>query len=204
MNQRPDAAPRTAIPAGPEHVSQSDVSSADFASLLYEELKLAAKARMQAERACHTLSATALVHEAFIKLRKSGVQWSSADAFYFAASRAMWQILVDHARRRRRDPTRYGKSHAAPELLDELLVSASDAGVDVLMMDDHLGALERVDPMAHQIITLRFVAGLSAEQTAETLGIDRRTVTRRWNAGRAWLRERMQHHADARNPDSVS
>ena len=157
--------------------------------LVYDELRLMARRQLASERENHTLSATALVHEAYLKLVDQ--TWSSAEGrayFFGAASRAMRQILVDQARRRMR-AKRGGKQQAIPIEEHHLVVDGFDA--DLLEVDNALRELEGLEPRAVQVIECRFFGGLSVEETAETLRVSVRTVKRDWILAKAWLYRRL-------------
>jgi RNA polymerase sigma factor (TIGR02999 family) len=161
--------------------------------LVYEELRGLARARMAGMAPGQTLQPTALVHEAYMKLvGPEGEQpaWESRAHFFGAAARAMRNILVDHARRRQAAKRGGGSRGGA---LEEEAAAAIEAPVeDMVALDEALGRLEREDAQAHQVVMLRFFAGLSEEQTAEVMGVSARTVRREWAWGRSWLRERMK------------
>jgi RNA polymerase sigma factor (TIGR02999 family) len=153
--------------------------------LVYSELRLVALRHLVGERENHTLNPTALVHEAYLKLVDQ--TWTSAEGrayFFAAASRAMRQILVDHARRQVRTK-RGGRQQAVPLEEHHLVVDEFDA--ELLGLDDALRKLADIEPRAVRVVECRFFAGLSVEETAETLGISVRTVKRDWLLARAWL-----------------
>lgn len=158
--------------------------------LVYDELCAIAGRRMRAERADHTLQATALVHEAYLRLvRDRDMKWSSRRHFFGAAARAMRRILVDHARyvraERRRDPGAR-MSLSAAELAFE------NDPHRLVELDDALEQLASEDARSAEVVQLRYFAGMSLEETAEALGLSVRTVTRDWTYARAWLRDRLQ------------
>lgn len=162
--------------------------------LVYEELRGLARARMARMAPGQTLQPTALVHEAYMKLvgpeGEPGGAWESRAHFFGAAARAMRNIMVDHARRRL-SAKRGGGSRGGS--LEEKAAAAIETPVeDMVALDEALGRLEREDAQAHQVVMLRFFAGLSEEQTAEVMGVSARTVRREWAWGRSWLRERMR------------
>jgi RNA polymerase sigma factor (TIGR02999 family) len=157
--------------------------------LVYSELRLMALRHLVGERENHTLNPTALVHEAYLKLVDQ--TWTSANGrayFFAAASRAMRQILVDHARHRVRTK-RGGKQQAVPLEEHHLVVDEFDA--DLLGVDDALRELEGLEPRAVRVIECRFFGGLSVEETAETLGISVRTVKRDWILAKSWLYRKL-------------
>ncbi len=156
--------------------------------LVYRELRGLAQSRMAGERRDHTLQATALVHETWLKLVGVGEQcWPDRAAFYRAAATAMRRILVDHARRRLRHKRGGARNHE-PISLDGLAARPDVADADTfLQLDQLIEALAAEDPRAGEIVRLRFFAGLSVEETADALGLSRRTVLREWAFARARL-----------------
>lgn len=153
--------------------------------LVYEELRRIALRHMRRERADHTLQATALVHEAYLKLiEQRSVDWQSRAHFFGVASQAMRRILVDHARGNLRDK-RGGGQRAIP--LDEALVFSPAQSADLLELDVALHRLAELDPRQARIVELRFFGGLSVEEAAAVLGISPKTVKRDWSMAKAWL-----------------
>jgi RNA polymerase sigma factor (TIGR02999 family) len=158
--------------------------------LVYGELRLMARRHLVDERGNHTLSPTALIHEAYLRLVDQ--TWASAEGrgyFFGAASRAMRQILVEHARRRVRKK-RGGKEQAIPLEEHHLTVDGFDA--ELMAMDDALRELEGIVPRVAQVVEYRFFGGLSVEETAEALGISARTVKRDWMLAKAWLYRKLR------------
>jgi RNA polymerase sigma factor (TIGR02999 family) len=164
--------------------------SEELLTLVYDQLRRVAQQKMAEERAGHTLQATALVHEAWLRLiGDQDVEWRGR-AHFFAAD-AMRKILIDHARRRGAVKRGGGSVRAITDVLD----LASDENIDqALALDDALLRLETEDAQAGKVVRLRFFAGLSVDQTAEVLGVSRRTVARNWAYARAWLLEALQEH----------
>ncbi|MEC9373775.1 MAG: ECF-type sigma factor [Planctomycetota bacterium] len=160
--------------------------------LVYDELRRIAAARMAALPAGQTLQPTALVHEAYLKLVKTDgdpASWDSRAHFFGAAARAMRNILVDAARRKA--ALTHGGAHDRQALHDDNAPAFDTPRIDIIALDEALTRLESSDPRAHQIVMLRFFAGLTEEQTAAALEISDRTVRREWNYARAWLRREM-------------
>ena len=153
--------------------------------LVYEELRRIALRHMRRERADHTLQATALVHEAYLKLiDQRSVDWQGRAHFLGVASQAMRRILIDHARGNLRDK-RGGGQRAVP--LDEALVFSPAQSADLLDLDVALHHLAELDPRQAHIVELRFFGGLSVEEAAAVLGISPKTVKRDWSVAKAWL-----------------
>ena len=157
---------------------------------LYDELRDLARAHLRRERTGHTLSTTALVNEAYLRLAgQTGLAGADRQRFFAAASGAMRRVLVDHARRRSRAKRGGGE---VPASLDDAEPFLSDAEADELLaLDDALERLEVVNPRGTAVVQHRFFAGLSLSETAEVLGISVKTVQREWLAARAWLRKEV-------------
>ena len=162
---------------------------------LYEHLRGLARAAMRAERDNHTLQATALVHEAVLKLSGRPAESFVTDADYLAAAgEAMRRVLIDHARRRRtqkRTPAATGSDRSLPEDLEHIASNLGDGGK--IVVDEILDRLEREngDRELATIVKLRVFAGLTTEEVAGLLGCSRKTVERRWRFAAAMLRDRM-------------
>ncbi|MHC5209242.1 MAG: ECF-type sigma factor [Planctomycetota bacterium] len=168
-----------------------DVSAgrADAAEVLlpfvYEELQGMARRRMRAERADHTLQATALVNESYLRLvGDADIAWENRAHFFGAAARAMQRILVEHARARSRKK-RSGDKRRLPLNVVDLAVEADLE--DVLAVQQAVERLGGFDPRLAEIVRLRFYAGLGVEDTARAMGLSVRTVRRDWTVARAWL-----------------
>lgn len=152
---------------------------------VYDELRNLADRMMARERVNHTLQATALVHEAYVRLLgREAASWDNRAHFFGAAARAMRQILVDHARRV--ESAKRGDRRKRIELGDLQLEVTADAG-EVLAIDQALRALEREDQRKARVVELRFFGGLDLNETAEVLDVSPRTVKRDWSFARAWL-----------------
>jgi len=147
----------------------------EVAPLVYDELRRLAAAYMRRERPGQTLQATALVHEAYLRLASAGTPWHDKRHFVGIAARAMRQILVERARARGAQKRWAGLDRVT--LTDALAAAASEA----------LTRLARVDAELARLVELRYFAGLSIEEAAEALGISPATVKRRWALARAWL-----------------
>lgn len=158
--------------------------------LVYDHLRRIAQQRMNEERADHTLSATALVHEAYVRL-VGGAQtdWQGRAHFFAAAAEAMRRILIEHARARAARK-RGGDADGRPAQripLSLVDLAQSDDPDQILMLDEALVRLEKEDPDAARVVHLRFYAGLSGDETARLLGVSPSTVDREWAWARAWL-----------------
>ncbi len=153
--------------------------------LVYEQLRAIAQRAMADERPDHTLQATALVHEAFLRLvGDREIPWAGKAHFYVAAAEAMRRILLDHAKARAR--VKRGGAKPPLALTDVADLAAGDSH-ELLMFDEAFRRLEDESPEAAAVVRLRFFAGLGVGHTAEALGISTSTVDRRWAFARAWL-----------------
>ncbi|MHC4954863.1 MAG: ECF-type sigma factor [Planctomycetota bacterium] len=153
--------------------------------LVYEELKGIAARQMAGERKGHTLQATALVHEAYLRLmRGDPLPWANRAHFFFSAAEAMRRILVDHARAHRSKKRGRGQTPLPVNVAD---LAAQDDPESILAVDDAILRLEEQDPRAARIVRLRFYAGLSLEDTAQALGASERTTRREWSYARVRL-----------------
>ena len=161
--------------------------------VVYDELRRMAHRQMANERGDHTLQATALVNEAFLRM-KNGIpaKWRSRAQFFAVAAQMMRHILVDYARRHTRAKRGGG---AVQVTLDDAMLVSSDKADELLALDDALRKLEQFDPRKSQVATMRFFAGLSVVETAEALRISEETVTRDWRLARAWLRTELNARA---------
>jgi len=154
---------------------------------VYDELRKLARARLARERQPHqTLQPTALVHEAYLRVSgdRPHAQWDRRGHFFAAAALAMRRILVERARHYQRIRHGAGGEHVE---IDETMARADPALTDLVAVDEALGQLERADPRKAQIVTLRYFAGLSVEETAKALDLSAATVKNEWAFARAWL-----------------
>jgi RNA polymerase sigma factor (TIGR02999 family) len=173
-------------------IDQGDPRAAEqLLPLVYEELRRLAAQKLASEKPDQTLQATALVHEAYLRLvdAEKAPSWDSRRHFFAAAAEAMRRILVEKARRKR--SVKHGGQRARVDL-DEALIFGDEPREDLLDLDERLEQLACADPQAAELVKLRFFAGLTGEQTAEVLGISPRAVDMVWAYARAWLFERLQ------------
>ena len=156
---------------------------------VYGELRRVAQRHLRCERPDHSLTPTALVHEAYLKLiDQRRVKWENRTQFFAIAARLMRRILVDHARARAATKRAAGPSIA----LDDVAVSTAPLDVDVLAIDTALDQLAEVDERQSQLVEMRFFAGLTVEEIAAALGVAPITVKRDWALARAWLFRALQ------------
>jgi RNA polymerase sigma-70 factor (ECF subfamily) len=169
------------------------LAAEELAPLVYDELRRIAAAYMRRERAAQTLQATALVHEAYLRLAHAGTPWHDKRHFVGIAARAMRRILVERARARGAQKRWAGLDRVT--LTDALAASASDAAM-LPALDEALTRLEQIDAGQARLVELRYFAGLSIEEAADALRISPATVKRRWAMASAWLfRELSESHA---------
>jgi RNA polymerase sigma factor (TIGR02999 family) len=161
-------------------------AAAELLPLVYDELRRLAAARMAQELPGHTLQATALVHEAYLRLVGGDPvsRWSSRGHFFAAAAEAMRRILVDQARRRQAN--RHGGGRVRSDLPDDLAAQPVPSD-DLVALDEALTRLERHDADAARLVKLRYFAGLSHQEAADALGVSRGAADRLWALARAWL-----------------
>ena len=157
--------------------------------LVYDELHRMAKRHMGRERPGHTLQATALVNEAYLRLvDQRSVRWQNRAHFFSIAARLMRRILVDRARAHH-----YAKrgGRAIKVSLGEAIDVSKERAAELVSLDDALTALATIDSRKSQVVELRFFGGMSVDETAEVLGVSSVTVMRDWSTARAWLHRRM-------------
>jgi len=171
-------------------------AAAQLVPLVYAELRRLAARRLRQERPDHTLQATALVHEAYMKLAaQKDAKWQNRAQFFGVASRVMRRILVDYARGQQRI-RRGGKQQKVS--LDEVLLVSTDRTEEVLTVHESLLRLEKLDARQAQIVELRYFGGLTIEEIAEVVGISTKTVMRELNVAKAWLYgDLKERHAKA-------
>ncbi len=170
---------------------------ADLLAAVYDQLRAHAQQQLTAERPGHTLSATALVHEAYLRLSEGRrIPWAVEAHFYAAAAEAMRRILIDHARARcaaRRGGPEARK--AALELTELPDPSSEKECAGFLILDEFICRLESADPQAAAVVRLRYFAGLSIESTARALTVSEPTVKRAWTFARAWLKDAIERES---------
>jgi RNA polymerase sigma factor (TIGR02999 family) len=167
----------------------SSVARDELMPLVYEELRRLAGARLRDERADHTLQATAIVHEAYLRLvDQRRVRWRNRAHFFAIAARMIRRILVDHARRRQAGKRGGGRVRVT---MDEEWAGLAERDLDLVALDEALRELAELDPELARLVEMRFFGGLTIEETAAALEISPATVKREWAAARAWLRRRI-------------
>ena len=166
-------------------LSSGDRSALDeLLPLVYDELRRLANRYLRRERSDHTLQATALVNEAYLRLVDQNVPWQNRAHFFGVAAEMMRRILVDHARSHQAQKRGSGGIKLS---LDDAINMSDERATDLIALDDALKALAEFDPQKSRIVELRFFAGLSIEETAKVLGIGTATVIRQWKMAKAWL-----------------
>lgn len=190
----PREAPADATKAGAldEHVSQNSPSSE--MERLYDTLRAIARSQMRHERAGHTLEATAVVHEAYLRVAGlDGGAWSDQEHFLSIAAGLIRRVLVDHARGR--NSLKRGGGAGNLTLHSGIADTPGDAAfdrIDILAIDEALTKLARQDAESARLVELRYFGGMTIEQAADHLSIGRNTAARRWRAARAWLRREIE------------
>jgi RNA polymerase sigma factor (TIGR02999 family) len=160
----------------------------DLVPLVYQELRKRAAAYLRRERRDHTLQPTALVHEAYLRLMgQQRVAWLNRAQFFGLAGQIMRRILVDHAREHQAAKRPGGMKVT----LDDQIGAVQPPDCELLMLDDALHELARIDERQAHIVELKYFAGLSEEEIAAVLSLSRATITREWQSARAWLYRRM-------------
>jgi RNA polymerase sigma factor (TIGR02999 family) len=158
--------------------------------LVYDELRAIAGAQLRSERTGHTLGATALVHEAYVRLAdRDRLDVKDRSHFFAVAAQSMRRVLIDHARARRRKKRGLGVENIPLEAVEGLV--GDQAADELISLDEALDRLANASPRAARVVECRFFAGLSLEETAEALTTSRKTVQRDWVQARAWLRKEI-------------
>jgi RNA polymerase sigma factor (TIGR02999 family) len=174
-----------------EAIDRGDAHAASkLLPVIYDELRRLAAHKLAHEAPGQTLDATALVHEAYLRLvgAVDGNRWHDRSHFFAAAGEAMRHILVDNARRKRRDKHGGGRTRLP---LNDAVPAPPSAAEELLALDEALTRLAAADPEAAAVVQLRYFAGLSTEEAAQTLGMARATAYRHWTFARAWLLEEL-------------
>ena len=166
-------------------------ASAELLPLVYRELRTLAAQKLSHEKPGQTLQATALVHEAYLRLVDvdQAQHWNSRGHFFAAAAEAMRRILVETARRKQQ-LGRGGDRQRIP--FDAVHVAADAPSEDLLALDESLHRLEELDPLAANVVKLRYFAGMTMPEAAEALGISLRTAERNWTYARTWLHRNLR------------
>lgn len=159
-------------------------AASELIPLVYDEMRRLAGRYMRRERADHTLQATALVHETYLKLVDQRSDWQSRAHFFGVAAQVMRNILIDYARGHLRAKRGGDKEQVT---LEEALVFSPQKSEDLLAVDEALQRLAKLDLRQSKVVEMRFFGGLTVEETAEALGISPITVKREWSLARAWL-----------------
>jgi len=167
------------------------IAAEELMPLVYEELRRLAAAKMAQERSGHTLQPTALVHEVWLRLTAGGEErnWKDRAYFFNAAAEAMRRILIDHARRKSR--VKHGGDQQRLDF-EDFDLSAAAPDENVLLINEALEELERVNPERAMVVVLKFFGGRTNKEAAEAIGISERSVNRHWICARTWLFKRIQ------------
>lgn len=184
-------APRTDVARLVDQARQGDENAVSaLMPLVYDELRRVAARYLRRERPGHTLQATALVHDAYIRLMQdSRLSWQNRAHFCGIAARSMRQILVERARARGAEKRGGGRVRVT---LDPELSAPAAQTIDLEVLDDALGRLETLDPQLARVVEVRFFGGLSIDETAEALDLSPATVKRRWALAKAWLARELR------------
>ena len=167
-----------------EQSRQGSREAIDLLPLVYKQLRKLAESYLSKERPGHTLAATALVHEAYLRLAGAGIDWRNRVHFFAVAARQMRRILVDHAKARLR-----GKRGGDPDkiTLAETSLIANEPSIDVLAVDQALTRLAEFDARKSELVELIYFGGLTAEEAAESMGLSTATINRELKLAKAWL-----------------
>lgn len=180
-------------------IEQGDAQAAErLLPLVYDALRRLARHKLRQEKPGQTLEATALVHEAYLRLvdERQAAHWNGRGHFFAAAAEAMRRILIESARRKQ--ARRHGGGCQRMDL-SEIDLASRTTPDELLALDDSLSKLADEDPAAAKIAMLHVFAGLSVEQAGELIGIPRATAYRQWTYARAWLRTELQESVEPRN-----
>jgi RNA polymerase sigma-70 factor, ECF subfamily len=178
----------------PDRGTSSASTRGALFQLVYEDLRDLAGRLLKHERADHTLQATALVHEVYLRFVSDGApDCTTRDQVLAAAVTAMRRVLINHAVARRALKRGDGAQRLA---LDEVVVAAEQRGLDLVALDEALTRLEALDPLQSRVVELRFFGHLTEPEAARVLAISERTLRREWTAAKAWLRLRLSEADD--------
>ena len=182
--------------------ASGDREAADLLwQLTYDELRRIAQHHLRRERAGHTLTATDLVHEAYVRLvDQTRISWKDRSHFFGIASQACRRVLVDHARRRLAQKRGAG---VAAVTLNESALLVDDHTDEILAVNRALERLAAIDERLHRVVEHRYFGGLTEEETAEALGVSTRTVRRDWIKAKAWLRRELVAAEDAETTEAT-
>jgi len=177
-------------------LSEGDAAASEkLLSVLYDELKAIANQHMRNERTSHTLQATALVHEAYMKLvDQSRAQWQGKNHFCAVASQMMRRILVDHARAK--SAAKRGQGAQKLTLDEGLVAGRTSSEVDLVELDELLNELASLNPRHAKIVEMRYFAGMTVEETASALDVSESTIKGDWRLAKTWLASRLRDEAD--------
>jgi RNA polymerase sigma factor (TIGR02999 family) len=182
----------------PFEASQTPISVTDeLVRSVYKDLCGLAERLMQNERRDHTLAATDLVHEAYLRLSKQPNVWENRGHFFSAAAMTMRCILVDHAKRRGRKKRIGGRRRIS---LDDDRCKVTEADDEVIPLDEILTKMAVTSPELAQVVELRFFVGLTIEQTAEVMGVSTSSVERSWRAAKTWISAKLQGSEESDKP----
>lgn len=178
-----------------ERVSEGDRDAVDhLLPIVYDELRRLAESHLRHEQPDHTLQATALVHEAYLRLiDQTRVRWQNRAHFFAVAAQSIRRILVDHARGKRRQKRGGGRPTLS---LDEALALGHERETDLVALDEALTRLSVEHPDKARVVEMRFFGGLTTEDAAEVLDVTTRTVERHWQFARAWLYRSLAEGGD--------
>jgi RNA polymerase sigma factor (TIGR02999 family) len=185
-------------------IEQGDPHAAEqLLPLVYEDLRKLAAEKLAHERPGQTLDATALVHEAYVRLVdvEKAQHWDSCRHFFAAAAEAMRRILIDGARRKRTE--KHGGQRQRVHL-DEVEPVAEPSSPDLLALDEALTKLAEEDPVKARLVTLRYFGGMSVQEAADVLGISRATADRYWSYARTWLYCELGGKGPGTGPEETS
>ena len=174
----------------PAETSPTPIAADSLAPVVYQELRRLAHAYLRNERADHTLQATALVHEVYLRLRSQSREWNERGAFVGVAAHVMRQILVEYARARHREK-RGGKVQSRVPFDDVVATIDASQAERWVALDEALDRLAALSARQAQVVELRYFGGLTLEETASVLKISPKTVKRDWAAARGWLRREL-------------